>query len=264
MALRDEAMEAMKASMKAGDAARTSTLRMILAKVKDADIAARPKGITAVPDDEIMSLLRGMVKSRRESIVLYEQGHRPELAAKEAAEIAVIEGFLPQAMDERALVAAVDAAVTSTGARSILRVSQPEYGLDRAIARHTAVISSVASTGDDERGGMRRRLTSANAMIWPRARSRVRSVRRRRPPLGRSSPVAKVRAFAVRCMFSASMSSLSRSAGVTAPRPTVSNSSLAGFIDLPIMSFSAPPEWLREMDIARTVDTYKYLLFALC
>ena len=116
MALRDEAMEAMKASMKAGDAARTSTLRMILAKVKDADIAARPKGITAVPDDEIMSLLRGMVKSRRESIVLYEQGHRPELAAKEAAEIAVIEGFLPQAMDERALVAAVDAAVTSTGA----------------------------------------------------------------------------------------------------------------------------------------------------
>ena len=116
MALRDEITAAMKASMKAGDAARTSTVRMIMAKLKDFDIAARPKGVTAVPDDEIMGMLRGMVKSRRESVVLYEQGNRPELAAKEVAEIAVIEAFLPQAMDEHALAAAVDAAVAETGA----------------------------------------------------------------------------------------------------------------------------------------------------
>ena len=116
MALRDEITAAMKASMKASDAARTSTVRMIMAKLKDFDIAARPKGVTAVPDDEIMGMLRGMVKSRRESVVLYEQGNRPELAAKEVAEIAVIEAFLPQAMDEHALAAAVDAAVAETGA----------------------------------------------------------------------------------------------------------------------------------------------------
>ena len=116
MALRDEFTAAMKESMKAGTAARTSTLRMILAKLKDADIAARPKGISAIGDDEVSAMLRGMVKSRRESVALYEQGNRPELAAKEQDEIAVIEGFLPQAMDDAALDAAVAAAVAETGA----------------------------------------------------------------------------------------------------------------------------------------------------
>ncbi len=116
LAHREMFLQALKDSMKAGDAPRTSTLRMIMAKVKDADIAARPKGVTAVSDDDITGLLRGMVKSRRESVVLYEQGNRPELAAKELAEIAVIEGFLPQAMDDEALAAAVDAAVAETGA----------------------------------------------------------------------------------------------------------------------------------------------------
>jgi uncharacterized protein YqeY len=116
VALRDSFTQALKDSMKAGTAARTSTLRMMLAKLKDADIAARPKGITAIPDDEVIGLLRGMVKSRRESVVLYEQGNRPELAAKEVAEIEVIEGFLPQAMDNAALATAVDAAVLETGA----------------------------------------------------------------------------------------------------------------------------------------------------
>ena len=86
--------------MKAGNAARTSTLRMILARLKDIDIAARPKGIDKVPDEEIVGMLRGMVKSRRESVDLYRQGNRPDLVDKEEAEIAVIESFLPQQMDE--------------------------------------------------------------------------------------------------------------------------------------------------------------------
>ena len=118
MTLRDQFSQALKDAMRAHDAARTSTLRMVLAKLKDADIAARPKGVTAISDDEILPMLRGMVKSRRESVALYEQGGRPELAAKEIAEIAVIEGFLPQAMDEAALASAVDAAVASSGATS--------------------------------------------------------------------------------------------------------------------------------------------------
>ena len=90
MSLRDQFTEQLKVSMKAGDSARTSTLRMILARLKDTDIAARPKGIDKVPDDEVLSMLRGMVKSRRDSVSLYKQGNRPELAAKEAAEIVVI------------------------------------------------------------------------------------------------------------------------------------------------------------------------------
>lgn len=118
MALREMFSEGLKTSMRAGDAARTSTLRMILARLKDLDIAARPKGVTAIPDEEVLSMLRGMVKSRRESVDLYRQGNRPELAAKEEAEIAVIEGFLPQQMGDADLAAAVEAAVAETGAAS--------------------------------------------------------------------------------------------------------------------------------------------------
>ena len=118
MALRDDITDQLKQSMKAGDAPRTSTLRMMMAKLKDADIAARPKGVAAISDEEAMGALRGMVKSRRESVDLYRQGNRPELADKEEAEIAVIEGFLPQQMDEAALAAAVDAAVAESGATS--------------------------------------------------------------------------------------------------------------------------------------------------
>jgi uncharacterized protein YqeY len=116
MELRTALNEAVKQSMKAHDAPRTSTLRMILAKVKDIDIAARPKGVERVSDEEVTAALRGMVKSRRESVVLYAQGNRPELVAKEEAEIAVIEGFLPQQMDEAATAQAVDAAIVATHA----------------------------------------------------------------------------------------------------------------------------------------------------
>ncbi len=119
MTLRDDFTEALKSAMRAGDAARVSAIRLINAKLKEADIAARPKGVAAIPDDEIHVMLRGMVKSRRESVALYEQGKRPELAAKEMAEIAVIESFLPQAMDQAAVEAAVVAAIAETGASSV-------------------------------------------------------------------------------------------------------------------------------------------------
>ena len=119
MDLRSRFTEELKASMRAGDAARTSTLRMIMAKLKDTDIAARPSGVDKVPDEQVVAMLRGMAKSRRESVEMYRQGNRPELAAKEEAEIAVIEGFLPQQMDEAATTAAVEAAIVETGASSI-------------------------------------------------------------------------------------------------------------------------------------------------
>jgi len=137
MALREQFTTELKTAMKAGDAPRTSTLRMILAKLKDTDIAARPKGIAAVPDDEVMAMLRGMVKSRREAVALYTQGNRPELAAKEEAEIAVIESFLPRQMDDAALAAAVDAAVAETGAASVKDMGKVMAALK---ARHGAAL----------------------------------------------------------------------------------------------------------------------------
>jgi uncharacterized protein YqeY len=112
--IRTELADSLKTAMKAHDAPRVSTLRMILAKLKDMDIAARPA--PQISHEAVMSALRGMVKSRRESVDLYRQGNRPELVAKEEAEIAVIERFLPQQMDEAAVTAAVDAAIAETGA----------------------------------------------------------------------------------------------------------------------------------------------------
>ena len=119
MALRDEFTAALKTAMLAKDAARVSALRLVTAKLKDVDIAARPKGVDKVPDEEIIGMLRSMVKSRRESVEMYRQGNREELAAREEAEIAVIETFLPQQMDDAATAAAVDAAMAETGAASI-------------------------------------------------------------------------------------------------------------------------------------------------
>jgi uncharacterized protein YqeY len=119
MELRAQFTEQLKVAMKAGDAARVSTLRMIMAKLKDTEIAARSKADSTVSDADVLSMLRGMVKSRRESVELYSKGNRPELAAKETAEIAVIESFLPQQMDAAATEAAVRAAISETGAAGI-------------------------------------------------------------------------------------------------------------------------------------------------
>jgi uncharacterized protein YqeY len=119
MSLREKFPDALKSAMKARDAARTSSLRLIIARLKETDITARGKGLAEASPDEIIAMLRSMVKSRRESVELYRQGNRPELAAKEEAEIAVIESFLPQPMDEAALEAAIAAAIAESGAQGI-------------------------------------------------------------------------------------------------------------------------------------------------
>ena len=137
MSLREQFTEQMKASMKAGNAPRTSTVRMIMAKLKDADIASRPKGIDKVPDEEVIAMLRGMVKSRRESVELYLQGNRPELAAKEEAEIATIQTFLPSQMDEAATEQAVADAIAETGAASIKEMGKVMAALR---AKHAATL----------------------------------------------------------------------------------------------------------------------------
>ena len=118
--LRDKLNEAMKDAMRARDTAGLGTIRLILAKLKEVDIAARTEtNREGVPDDRILSMLQGMIKQRHESVALYEKGNRPELAEKEKAEITVIERFLPQQMDEAAVDAAIREAIAATGASSM-------------------------------------------------------------------------------------------------------------------------------------------------
>src|SRR5216684_1911580 len=118
--LREKLNDAMKEAMRARDQAALGTIRLILAKLKDTDIAARTEANReGVADDKILSMLQGMIKQRNESIQLYEKGNRADLADKEKAEIVVIERFLPQQMDEAAVEAAVKEAVASSGAKSI-------------------------------------------------------------------------------------------------------------------------------------------------
>lgn len=118
--LRTQISEAMKTAMKARDERVTATTRMILAKLKDRDIDARSKGnADGIGEDEIQSMLQGMVKQRNESIALYEQGGRKELADQERAEIAIIERFLPQQMGDAEIEATVKALAGELGAASI-------------------------------------------------------------------------------------------------------------------------------------------------
>lgn len=120
MALRDSMPSALKAAMKAGDAIRVSTVRMMMAALKDRDIDARGKGNpNGIDEGEIRRLLQSLVKQRREAIELYDQGGRPELAAKERAEIAVIESFLPKQMSEGESEAAIKGAIAAVGAQSV-------------------------------------------------------------------------------------------------------------------------------------------------
>lgn len=118
--IRSQLNEALKGAMKAKDDIAVRTLRLILAALKDRDIAARSRGKTdGVDDDEILGLFQTMIKQRRESIQLYEQGGRLDLAEQERAEIAVIERFLPQQMDESETQAAVDAVLAELGATGL-------------------------------------------------------------------------------------------------------------------------------------------------
>lgn len=120
MALRDSFTSELKASMKSGDQRRLSTVRMILAGLKERDIDARGKGNpNGIEDGDILRMLQGMMKQRRESIELYKQGNRPELAQQEQEEIAIIESFLPKQMSDAEAEAAIKAAISATGAQSV-------------------------------------------------------------------------------------------------------------------------------------------------
>jgi uncharacterized protein YqeY len=148
--LREKLNEAMKDAMRARDTAALGTIRMILAKLKDVDIASRTEASReGVGDDKILSMMQGMIKQRNESIALYDKGGRPELADKEKAEIAVIERFLPRQMDDDAVQAAVTDAIKAAGATSIkdmggvMAALKTKYAGQMDFAKASAVVKKT-------------------------------------------------------------------------------------------------------------------------
>ena len=118
--MRDRLKDMLTVSLKAGEKRRVATVRLILAAIKDRDIAVRSDGqANGVSDEEIFAILQKMVKQRRESTVMYQEGGRLELAAQEEEEITIIEEFLPQQMGQEEMAVAVGEVVAESGATSL-------------------------------------------------------------------------------------------------------------------------------------------------
>src|SRR4051794_26055756 len=114
--VRDDINTALKEAMKAGEARRVSTLRLVNSTLKNADIEARGQGKPPLSDDDVLGVLQKMIKQRQESVELYDKGGRPELADQERAEIAVISAYLPKQMSEDEVKAAIGATISEIGA----------------------------------------------------------------------------------------------------------------------------------------------------
>ena len=117
--LRDDINNALKDAMKAGEARRVSTLRLVNASLKNADIEARGQGKPALSDDDVLGVLQKMIKQRHESVELYDKGGRPELAAAERNEISIIEHFLPRQMTDQEIHDTLGALIKETGATAM-------------------------------------------------------------------------------------------------------------------------------------------------
>ncbi len=123
--IRDDLTAAMKEAMKAKDARRVSTIRLVQAALKDRDIAQRGEGKPALSDDDILQLMAKLVKQREESAKIYEDNDRPELAAQEREEVAIIKSFMPEQMSDekvREVVAAIIAEINADGMRDMGKV----------------------------------------------------------------------------------------------------------------------------------------------
>ena len=141
--LRDDIKAETVTAMKAKDKERTAALRLIGAKIKDRDIELRTSSKQVDDDEMIIEVLQKMAKQRRESITMFDDGGRTELADQERAELAIIEEFLPQMMDEAATRAAIEEAKVTTGADSIKDMGKVMGELK---AKHGAVLDmSLAS-----------------------------------------------------------------------------------------------------------------------
>ena len=142
--IRDAIKAAQIDSMKSGDKARLAAVRLILAKLKDRDIELRTA--SSVPDDDtvVVDVLQKMAKQRRESITMFEAGGRTELAAKEQAELSVIEGFLPKQLSEDETRAAIESIKAEVGAESVKDMGKVMALLKE---RHGTVIDMSKASG---------------------------------------------------------------------------------------------------------------------
>ena len=148
--LRTTLNAAIKDAMKAGDKARLSTLRLMTAAIKDKDIASRTEGhdSAVTPDSGLIELFAKMVKQRQESIAVYEQGGRPELAEKERGEIAVIQSYMPKQMseDEARAPSRVIAAVGASSVKDMGKVMaelKAKYAGQMDMAKAGAIVKSL-------------------------------------------------------------------------------------------------------------------------
>jgi uncharacterized protein len=147
--LRDDINNALKDAMKARDERRVSTLRLVNSTLKNADIEARGQGKAQLGDDEILSVLQKMIKQRQESITLYEQGGRNELAQQERDEITIISAYLPQQLSDEEMRAAIAQAITETGAASmkdmgkVIGALKQKYAGQMDFAKASAIIKGL-------------------------------------------------------------------------------------------------------------------------
>ena len=149
MSLKDQIIKDMTASMKAKDAPRTSTLRMVKAALQNREIE---KG-GPLDDDELMKLLRSLVKQRRDSVEQYQKGGRQDLVDKEQAEIAVIESYLPQGASQAEIEQAVSEAISETGATSMKDMGAVMKAAMNRLASKNADGRTVSETVKSKLGG---------------------------------------------------------------------------------------------------------------
>jgi len=147
--IREKISQALKDAMRAKDEAKTTTLRMMNAAIKQKDIdVARARGDQHIHDDEVLNLLQSLIKSRLESIELYKQGGRQDLVDKEAAEIAVIKHFLPKQMSEEETRAAIRELVASLGATSLKDMGKVMSALKSKYAGQLDMTKASAAVKD--------------------------------------------------------------------------------------------------------------------
>ena len=149
--LRDTIKSETIAAMKAGDKPRTAALRLVAAKIKDRDIELRTSSKEIDDDALVIEVLQKMAKQRRESIEMYQQGGRTELAEQEQSELTVIEEFLPQQMSEADTLAAIEAIKAETGATGIKDMGQvmaqlkARHGTQLDMSRASALVKQSLS-----------------------------------------------------------------------------------------------------------------------
>ena len=149
--LRDDINKALTAAMKSKNERAVSTLRMVNAALKNADIEARGQGKPPLTDAEVLPLLQKMIKQRQESVLLYEKGNRADLVKQEQEEIAIITGYLPKQMSDADMAAAIDAAIKDTGASSmkdmgkVIGALKGKYAGQMDMAKASAVVKGKLS-----------------------------------------------------------------------------------------------------------------------